>query len=296
MSKASKPYRHINALDNLFGADDNHQVISLSLISTPGGQPRRYFDAKALEELASSIKTHGVIQPVLVRPLSDGAYSLVAGERRYRASQMAGLDDIPVVIKELTDLEAMQISLVENLLREDLNPIEEVEGILALLAIKLGIELEGVCPLLNRMKKAHDKYGAAPNPELEQIEEVFKGLGMTWPSFVKNRLPILNMPEDIKGYVMRGELEYTKARLISRLPSSEAREALATQTIMEGLSFTVVQAKVKHLLGEAAKDAGPSRLVQETMKKINRAKAWRDEGKWKEIQAYLDKINQLLGS
>lgn len=296
MSKASRPYRQINALDNLFGSDDSPQVIPINSIVIPGGQPRRYFDAKALEELAVSIKAHGVIQPVLVRPLSDGGYVLVAGERRYRASQLAGLVEIPAVIKELTDLEAMQLSLVENLLREDLNPIEEVEGILALLAIKLGIELDEVQPLLNRMKKANDKYGAANNPETEQIEEIFKGLGMAWPSFVKNRLPVLNMPLDVKGYVMRGELEYTKARLIARLPDEKVRGELITQTIREGLSFPVIQAKVKAILGEAAKDRGPSLLVQETMKKINRSKAWRDEGKWEKIQGYLHEINKLLGS
>lgn len=295
MSKASRPYRQINALDNLFGSDDSPQVIPINSIVIPGGQPRRYFDAKALEELAVSIKAHGVIQPVLVRPLSDGGYVLVAGERRYRASQLAGLVEIPAVIKELTDLEAMQLSLVENLLREDLNPIEEVEGILALLAIKLGIELDEVQPLLNRMKKANDKYGAANNPETEQIEEIFKGLGMAWPSFVKNRLPVLNMPLDVKGYVMRGELEYTKARLIARLPDEKVRGELITQTIREGLSFPVIQAKVKAILGEAAKDRGPSLIVQETLKKINRTKAWRDEGKWEKIQGHLDEINKLLG-
>ena len=295
MSKTGRPYRQISALDNLFGAEeDAPQVIPIAQIVIPGGQPRRYFDNKALDDLAASIKAHGVIQPILVRPLSDGGYALVAGERRYRASQLAGLKDIPVVIRELTDLEAMQIGLVENLLREDLNPIEEVEGILALLAIKLDIGLDEVQPLLNRMKKAHDKYGAASNPEVEKVEVIFKGLGMAWPSFVKNRLPILNIPVDVKGYVMRGELEYTKARLIARLPDLEARANLITQTITENLSFPVVQARVKTLLNQGAIDRQPSLIVQETLKKINRTKPWQDEGKWEKIQGYLDEINKLL--
>ena len=95
-------------------------------------QPRKIFDEDALAELADSIAKHGVIQPLLVRPMPDGSYQLVAGERRWRASRMAGLTEVPVVIKELSDDEAMALALIENLQREDLNAIEEAQGIKAL--------------------------------------------------------------------------------------------------------------------------------------------------------------------
>ena len=96
-------------------------------------QPRKIFDEDALAELADSIAKHGVIQPLLVRPMPDGSYQLVAGERRWRASRMAGLTEVPVVIKELSDDEAMALALIENLQREDLNAIEEAQGIKALM-------------------------------------------------------------------------------------------------------------------------------------------------------------------
>lgn len=96
-------------------------------------QPRKVFDEDALAELADSIAKHGVIQPLLVRPMPDGSYQLVAGERRWRASRMAGLTEVPVVIKELSDDEAMALALIENLQREDLNAIEEAQGIKALM-------------------------------------------------------------------------------------------------------------------------------------------------------------------
>ncbi len=119
-------------LDSLFieNAAENEGATLLNRyeIETNRNQPRKDFDEDALRELADSIAEHGIIQPLLVRPLSSGGYQLVAGERRFRASQMAGIDQLPVVIREMTDREAMEIAMVENLQREDLNPIEEAEG------------------------------------------------------------------------------------------------------------------------------------------------------------------------
>ena len=102
--------------------------LSLNEIEPNREQPRKHFDEAALAELSESIAMHGVIQPLLVRPISDGGYQLIAGERRWRASRMAGLTQVPVVIREMTDSEAMELALIENLQREDLNPIEEAEG------------------------------------------------------------------------------------------------------------------------------------------------------------------------
>ena len=113
--------------------------VSLAEISLPSSQPRRYFDREKLSQLAASIQSHGILEPLLVRPFNN-KYQLVAGERRYRAAQLVGLDTVPVVIRELSDEQALLLSLVENLAREDLNPVEETEGILTLLEMELNLD------------------------------------------------------------------------------------------------------------------------------------------------------------
>ncbi|MHC5739725.1 ParB/RepB/Spo0J family partition protein [Nostoc sp.] len=159
-------------------------TIKLSDIVLPQHQPRRYFDPQALKELVSSVKQHGILQPLLVRPLGSGKYELVAGERRYRAGLEAELEVVPVVVRELSDDQAFQLALIENLQREDLNPVEETEGILHLLAIRLHCDLEAVKSLLYRMKNAHSKgeqpsksslnesrKNVSPNPDNPQTED-----------------------------------------------------------------------------------------------------------------------------
>jgi ParB family transcriptional regulator, chromosome partitioning protein len=132
-------------------------IIKLEDIVLPQHQPRRYFDPQALKELVESVKQHGILQPLLVRPLGGGKYELVAGERRYRAAQEVKLELVPVVVRDLSNDQAFQLALIENLQREDLNPIEETEGILHLLAIRLHCDVEAVKSLLYRMKNAHSK-------------------------------------------------------------------------------------------------------------------------------------------
>ena len=115
-------------LDNSATESNNATVtLPISEIEPNREQPRKVFDEKALEDLAKSIEQNGIIQPLLVRPLSDGSYQLVAGERRWRAARMAGLHEVPVTIREMTDEEASVFALIENLQREDLNPVEEAE-------------------------------------------------------------------------------------------------------------------------------------------------------------------------
>ncbi len=119
-------------MDSLFSENtvETKQAVELRLsqIVPNRDQPRKIFDDTALRELAESIKLHGLIQPLMVRPLDDGSYQIVAGERRWRASRLAGLEKVPVVIKEMADSEVCELALIENLQREDLNPIEEAEG------------------------------------------------------------------------------------------------------------------------------------------------------------------------
>ena len=143
--------------------------IKLSDIVLPQHQPRRYFDPQALLELVSSVKQYGILQPLLVRTIGSGKYELVAGERRYRAATEVGLENVPVVVRELSDDQAFQLALIENLQREDLNPVEETEGILHLLGIRLHCDVEAVKSLLYRMKNAHSKGEQQPKGSLNEF-------------------------------------------------------------------------------------------------------------------------------
>ena len=147
-------------------------TLKISEIEPNRTQPRKEFDEQALSELAESISQHGLLQPLLVRPLTLGGYQIVAGERRYRASRMAGLTEVPVIIKELTDTETMEIALIENLQREDLSPVEEALGYKALI----------------------DENGFSQ-------EEVAKSVGKSRPA-VANALRLLKLPDNIYALII----------------------------------------------------------------------------------------------
>jgi len=120
--------------DRISLSPDSPQSVNISQIILSQQQPRRYFDPDKMQQLAQSIQEHGILEPLLVRPLTGDTYELIAGERRYRAAKEVGLTYVPVVIRAMTDRQALQIALIENLQREDLNPLEETEGMLSLLA------------------------------------------------------------------------------------------------------------------------------------------------------------------
>lgn len=157
-------------------------------------QPRKEFDENALKELSESIKEHGLIQPILVRPLKDGSYQIVAGERRWRASRMAGLEKVPVVIKELSDEETMQIALIENLQREDLNPIEEALG----------------------YKTLMDTLGLTQ-------EQAAAKVGKSRPA-VANALRLLSLNGEETEALKNNEISSGHARALLSLPNGELRK------------------------------------------------------------------------
>lgn len=202
ISKKEQPYTSkLKGVAALLGEVDtvtatSHQFITIDAIYLPSKQPRRYFDLEKLNQLASSVKERGILEPLLVRPLQPGKYELVAGERRYRVAKAVGLTEIPVIVKELSEEQALHISLIENLQREDLNPIEETEGILHLLALKLERPISEVPPILYQMKNSLDRNLDLRNNVVPQVESqeqqliqtVFQGLGlMNWVSFTTHR-------------------------------------------------------------------------------------------------------------
>ncbi len=167
-------------------SEDSNSTVTLKLseIEPNREQPRRDFDDKALAELADSISQHGVLQPLLVRPILGGGYQIVAGERRWRASRMAGVLEVPVVIRELSDHETMELALIENLQREDLNPIEEASG----------------------YRQLMDKF------DMTQ-EEVSRVVGKSRPT-VANALRLLNLPDNILELVSSGRISAGHARTL----------------------------------------------------------------------------------
>lgn len=300
MSRRDRPYQQMKSLDVLFGDSQAvAEMIPLEAICLPIQQPRRYFDPQAMQELVESVIQHGVLQPLLVRSRKDDKYELVAGERRYRAAKEVQLTEVPVVIRELSDEEAMQLSLIENLCREDLNPVEETEGILQLLALRLGSDVEEVTPLLYRMKNVADKHeesrhNVMPKSESQLIEEVFTSLGlMTWESFVKNRLPLLNLPLDVLVALRSGQIAYTKAKAIARLKDEVQRKELLEAAIALNLSLSQIQLRLKSYIQPPYKSERKER-VEAIIRRVKQAQVWENQEKWSRLEALLTEIEALV--
>lgn len=197
-------------------ADDGGAVeLNINELEPNRGQPRKEFSEEAMRELADSIAQHGVLQPLLVRPLLSGGYQIVAGERRWRASRMAGLATVPALIRELTDSEVMQIALIENLQREDLKPLEEAQGYQALM----------------------EEFGFTQ-------DEISKSVGKSRPA-VTNALRLLNLPEAVRGMLARGDLSAGHARTLLSFKDEAAMLAAAKRVVAEGLSVRELEKMAK---------------------------------------------------
>ena len=179
-------------------------------------QPRKEFDSEALSELADSISQHGVLQPLLLRPMMTGGYRIVAGERRWRAARMAGLTEVPAVIREMSDAEEMLFALIENLQREDLTPLEEARGYRTLIEAQ----------------------------DFTQ-EEVSQAVGKSRPA-ITNALRLLNLPEDIQEMLERGEITAGHARTLLSFKTEEGMR-LGAKRAKEGVSVRELEALAKRL-------------------------------------------------
>ena len=313
--KRARPYgadlTPVDSLDSLFGSAAA-ELVSTKNIKTRS-QPRHYFAPDKLEQLVRSVKQHGILEPLLVRPMPKNQYELVAGERRYRAAVALNLEQVPVVIKQLSDQEALQLALVENLQREDLNPVEETEGILQLLSLHLdSTELESR-QLLYQMKNAVEKkkdqdgqrtaqkYSARDNvipnsdDEAEQtIQSVFAGLGQNWYSFTCNRLPLLNLPEDILEALRSGKIEYTKAKAIARVKDEAARKQLLEDALANSLSLSQIRSLIKESKPAKHQEELRSRF-DNTYKQARKAKnLWSNAKKRKQLESLLLKLEKLI--
>ena len=216
--------------DGLYGSDDSivPQTLRIADIEPNKKQPRKDFNEAALNALAENIAEHGVIVPLMVRPYGDG-YQIVAGERRWRAAKMAGLKEVPVVIKELSDEQTMIIALIEILQREDLNPIETALG----------------------YKQLMETF------EMTQ-EEVAKRVGKPRPS-VANALRLLTLPDDLQEKVRSGELSVGHCKVILGIQDDDIRHALAEKAMKDGISVRALERLAKQMTSDKPEKKHPPR-------------------------------------
>ena len=199
-----------------FITDENLLTVDLDKLKAREDQPRKNFDDDSLEELANSIKADGVIQPIVVRKVGD-KYEIIAGERRFRASKLAGLEKVPVVVKNVTDRKARELALVENIQREDLNPIEE--------AISLKTLME----------------------EYKLTQQELSDIVGKSRSYIANNLRLLNLSDYIKDYLIRGELSPSQGRTLLSLETEEERKKYLDKLLVKEVNIRDVEKKAKQI-------------------------------------------------
>lgn len=233
--------------DNLVELEEqpkSESTVRLSQIEPDKNQPRKHFEEEAMEQLASSIKEHGLIQPIIVTPIDGERYRIIAGERRWRACRMAGLEEVPVLIRDYTPQEISEISLIENLQREDLNPIEEALGYRNLMEL-YGMTQEKIAETVSKSRSA-----------------------------VANTLRLLALPEQILDFIKTGELSAGHARALLSVEDADTQLALANKIITEGLSVRQAEELVKKSKSAPKKTAPTDPSVEQALHELeNRASA-----------------------
>lgn len=283
---------------------ESTNAIAISKIVLPSQQPRHYFDPDKMASLVDSVRTHGILEPVLLRSLDNGNYELVAGERRYRAAQEVGLEQIPAVVRQMSETEAWQIALIENLQREDINPIEETEAILQLLGLKLNLPIDAVKSQLYQMRhicRGEVDQSAVTNPEnIETIKTVFNSVDLKWESFITSRLPLLKLPSDVLEVLRQGRLEYTKAQAVAKIKDPSARKQMLDTVIEEGLSLVQIRDRIMALPqvsnnAQAQKNENSFKIqVDQTLRSLKKSKIWSDPQKQEQLAKLMQQIEDLI--
>lgn len=212
--------RGLSALLGEAALEPEHQGVTklpIEKVQPNGAQPRKFFSSESISDLADSIRTHGILQPISVRLMASGYYQIISGERRWRAAREAGLAEVPVLVLEADDRKSMELGLIENLQREDLNPMEEALGFQTLIS----------------------EYGLTQ-------EEVAQQVAKSRPA-IANALRLLGLPEDLKALVEENRLTAGHARAILSLTNEDARWALAQQIMDHSLSVRQAEEVAKKL-------------------------------------------------
>lgn len=276
-----------------------------AIVLPPKAQPRRYFAPEKMAQLVASIQEYGILEPIIVRPLGNGLYELIAGERRLRAAKELRLDEIPIISRDCTDQAALQIALMENLQRDDLSPIEETEAILSLLAIAIDSDVEDVKSIIYQSANAKNRGQELKEHvslRLQKIESCLKEIGrLNLESLRSSRLPLLNLPTEVLDALRRGELEYTKARAISRIKDEECRQGILESAIEQQLSLTQIKARIKEstdsdltsTLGQKIETS--SDRLSAVSRQFKKIKKLNDPKKQKRLEKLLDELELLIG-
>ncbi|MCI8807782.1 MAG: ParB/RepB/Spo0J family partition protein [Oscillospiraceae bacterium] len=210
-------------------------MLPISQVEPGLNQPRKRFDDEALADLAASIEEHGIIQPLTVRRLSTGYYQIIAGERRWRAAKLAGRDKVPVVIIEADDRKVMELGLIENLQREDLNPVEEAEGYLALLT----------------------DFGMTQ-------EELARRMGKSRPA-IANALRLTALPPSVRAMLVEGTITAGHGRAVLMVEGEQAQAAFAQKIVEEGWNVRQAESAAKRFTLEAPGDKAPKPVDQDRL-------------------------------
>lgn len=259
MAKKIKEAKGFEALfqDNAVLENGSSATLGINEIEPNRDQPRKNFNEKALNELAKSIEKNGIIQPLLVRPMIDGSYQLVAGERRWRAARMAGLHEVPVTIREMTDEEASVFALIENLQREDLNPVEEAEGLKSL------IETYGFT-----QEEAADRVGKSRVA-------------------VTNTLRLLKLPQSVLSLLGDGKITAGHSRALLSLDDEKEMLRIADSAIANELSVRQVEKMVKY--AAQGEKATPKKRDKKRDKYYDEVELALTEALGRKVKIYLSK-------
>ncbi len=233
--------------ETLSGSSENRVWnVPIEKLQASSFQPRQYFEKEKLQELSQSIREKGVLQPILARKLNSGLFEIIAGERRWRASQLAGLQEVPVIVKTLSNRETLELAIIENVQREDLNPIEEAEAYL-----RLAQEFS-----LNQQQIA-EKVGKER-------------------ATVANSMRLLGLPTEVRDMVVKGGLSQGHAKVLLSLPQAQQMVKVAKKTVEEGLSVRQLEKVVlayKNLLPNATKEVdqpGPPDFLKDLVENLQK--------------------------
>ena len=286
-------------------SEETKSNATMPLISVvlPAEELRYYIDEEEVEKIVSSARKNGIIEPLLVRPISGSdKYEVVAGAKRYRAAQRLDLVEIPVVIRQLSDEDALEVALIENFARSGLTDLEETDGVLKLLSKKLEISVEAIPSLLHRIQNQQRERLVTNNvigeDVIQIVQSVLTSLGnIKLDSFISNRLPLLNLPDEVLSALRKGKLESSKAKAIAKVPDEGHRKELLNTAIVNDLSLNEIKEQIKAFLQQTEKKPPTLRKrVDEVYHRFKKAKIWDDTKKQKQIEKLLAQMEALIES
>ncbi|MBD2341250.1 ParB/RepB/Spo0J family partition protein [Calothrix sp. FACHB-156] len=282
-------------------ANQTRTTMPLSLIVLPKEELRYYIDPEEVDKIVASARKNGILEPILVRPIpGSDKNEVVAGAKRYRAGHILELAEVPVVIRSLSDEDALEIALIENFARSALTDLEETDGVVRLLAVKLKISPPEVAPLLHHIQNQQRGRTAANNvignDVIAIVQEVLTSLGnIKLDSFISNRLPLLNLPEDILEVLRQGKLEASKAKAIARVKDEESRKQLLEDAIAYNLSLNEIKRKIKEIEQPSQTETSSIKdLADDTFRRLKKSNVWDNPKKKAKVEKLLAQLKALI--